>query len=181
VYIVDAHANNPGAAGGALIDWQGNLLGILGKELKSRVTGSWLHYAIPVEQFADAASDMMAGRSLQLSTDGLVMPDDPLTLADLGLVLTPNVLPRTPPYVDGVLPNSAAAAAGLRPDDLVVFVAGQPTASCTAVMESLARREKYEQVRLSVLRDGRLIETDLSADGADARRQREVEGLDSRP
>ncbi|MEM9660506.1 MAG: serine protease, partial [Planctomycetota bacterium] len=33
VYVIDAHANNPGAAGGALVDWQGRLIGVLGKEL----------------------------------------------------------------------------------------------------------------------------------------------------
>ena len=35
VYVVDAAANNPGAAGGALTDSQGRLLGMLGKELRS--------------------------------------------------------------------------------------------------------------------------------------------------
>ena len=35
VYVVDAAANNPGAAGGALTDSQGRLLGMLGKELRN--------------------------------------------------------------------------------------------------------------------------------------------------
>ena len=34
VYVVDAMTNNPGAAGGALIDFRGRLLGMLGKELR---------------------------------------------------------------------------------------------------------------------------------------------------
>ena len=48
VYVVDAAANNPGAAGGALTDSQGRLLGMLGKELRSSLTGTWLNYALPV-------------------------------------------------------------------------------------------------------------------------------------
>lgn len=163
VYVIDAPANNPGAAGGALISWQGQLLGVLGKELKSELTGSWLNYAIPVEQFADVVDDMIAGRTLQPSTTELAAPDEPLTLADLGLVLAPNLLPRTPPYVDSVLPGSSAAQAGLLPDDLIVLVAGQPIASCTEVIETTARRERYQPIKLSVLRDGRLIEVELSA------------------
>ena len=46
VYVVDAAANNPGAAGGVLTDSQGRLLGMLGKELRSNLTGTWLNYAI---------------------------------------------------------------------------------------------------------------------------------------
>ena len=52
VYVLDAYANNPGAAGGALVDWEGNLLGILGKELRSEVTGTWLNYALPTASFS---------------------------------------------------------------------------------------------------------------------------------
>ena len=52
VYVVDAAANNPGAAGGALTDSQGRLLGMLGKELRSNLSGTWLNYALPVAAFA---------------------------------------------------------------------------------------------------------------------------------
>ncbi len=52
VYVVDAAANNPGAAGGALTDAQGRLLGMLGKELRSKLSGTWLNYALPVSAFA---------------------------------------------------------------------------------------------------------------------------------
>ena len=146
-----------------MVDWNGRLLGVLGKELKSRHTGSWVHYAIPAEQFADVAAEMMAGRTIQAAADDLATPENPLQLADLGIVLAPNILPRTPPFIDGVLPDSPAATSGLRPDDLIVYVAGQPTASCTVVADSLARRERNDSVRISVLRDGRLIEVVLEA------------------
>jgi serine protease Do len=39
-------------------------------------------------------------------------------------VLVPNVLERTPPYVEDVDPGSPAALAGLKPDDLIVYVDG---------------------------------------------------------
>src|SRR5262245_25604657 len=35
VYVLDAMTNNPGAASGALNDWQGQLLGLLGKQLRN--------------------------------------------------------------------------------------------------------------------------------------------------
>ncbi len=162
-YILDAAANNPGAAGGALVDWNGRLLGVLGKELKSRTTGAWLHYALPIDQIAATVDRLRAGESLNEAVQ-LPEPIEPLSLADLGLVLVPDVLARTPPFIDAVHPGSPAARAGLRPDDLVVFVAGEPTASCKAVAEIIARQEKFDEVRVSVLRKGDFVEASLTAD-----------------
>ena len=166
VYVVDAAANNPGAAGGALVNWRGEILGLLGKELRSRATGAWLHYAIPVDQFVEAVETMSAGHSVDAADLAQSVPAEPLSLPDVGIVLVPDVLPRTPPYIDAVLPQSAAARAGLKPDDLVVFVEGEPTASCAAVVEAVSRREKFDAVRLSVLRNGELVEATLEAEEA---------------
>src|SRR5207249_9236597 len=49
VYIVDAITNNPGAAGGALTTRQGQLLGLIGKELRNSLTDTWVNYAIPLQ------------------------------------------------------------------------------------------------------------------------------------
>lgn len=171
VYVVDAHANNPGAAGGALVDWQGRLAGILGKELRSTLTGAWLNYALPVDGFVDSVDAIINQRSLEVAQIELPPPEEPLTATDLGLALVPNLLPRTPPYVDSVLPGSPAAAAGLEPDDLIVFVGAEPTASCTALREALGQFEQNDEIRLSALRDGQLLEFTLS--GADWRAEPE--------
>ena len=53
VYVVDAITNNPGAAGGALIDRKGELLGIIGSEIKNSLTDTWMNYAIPVTAKVD--------------------------------------------------------------------------------------------------------------------------------
>ncbi len=53
VYVVDAITNNPGAAGGALIDRKGNLLGIIGREIKNSLSDTWMNYAIPVNAKVD--------------------------------------------------------------------------------------------------------------------------------
>jgi serine protease Do len=163
VYVVDAAANNPGAAGGALVNWNGELVGLLGKELRSRATGAWLHYALPIGEIAETVQSLREGRSLDAAPT-TAAPLEPLSLAALGLVLVPDVLERTPPYVDAVFPKSPAAEAGLRPDDLIVFVGGEPTASCKAVVEAIGRREKFDEVRVSVLRRGKVIEVALAAE-----------------
>jgi len=166
VYVLDAAANNPGAAGGALVNWRGELVGMLGKELRSRTTGAWLHYALPIGDIADAVASLRTGRSMELADAQPSAPVEPLSLAALGVVLVPDILERTPPYIDAIFPDSPAATARLQPDDLIVFVDGEPTASCKAVVEAVRRREKFDDVRVSVLRNGKLIEVPLSAEGA---------------
>jgi len=164
VYVLDAYANNPGAAGGALVDWQGHFLGMLGKELHSEVTGTWLNYALPAEALAGPVGDIIAGR-MPTNTDPLqLVPEQPLSAELLGLRLVPNVLPRTPPYIDTIRRGSAADRAGLRADDLIVFVGQQPIASRQEFFERLAYHEREEQLSLAVLRDGTLLEFQLVVD-----------------
>jgi S1-C subfamily serine protease len=160
VYIVDAYANNPGAAGGALIDWQGRLLGLLGKELKSRVTLTWLNYALPTESFTESVDNLLAGRSTELEPPAQ-LPEDALTAELLGIRLIPDVLATTPPYIDSVRRGSAAEQAGLRPDDLIVFVADKQISSVRTLTEELSYHDQREEVAISVLRDGALVQAGL--------------------
>jgi S1-C subfamily serine protease len=162
VYVVDAAANNPGAAGGALTDSQGRLLGMLGKELRSSVTGTWLNYALPVEAFAPTVEEMLAGRFTPAELTDVDRPDDPLSLADLGIVLVPDVVTRTPPYIDRVISDSPANRAGLRPDDLLVSVNAQVAASCRDAVKLVERLESDAEVRLAVLRKEEFIEVTIS-------------------
>jgi S1-C subfamily serine protease len=164
VYIVDAAANNPGAAGGVLTDPQGRLLGLLGKELRSSLTGTWLNYALPVSAFASSVEDMIAGRFTPPELSEAERPDNPLSLARLGIVLVPDVVVRTPPYLDRIIPDSTAARAGLRPDDLVVMIDNQVTPSCRDAVRLIERLEHDADVRVAVLRDEELLEFTLKSD-----------------
>jgi serine protease Do len=163
VYVVDAAANNPGAAGGALTDIQGRLLGMLGKELRSSLTGTWLNYALPVSAFASSVEDMIAGRFTPPELSEVDRPDDPLSLPRLGIVLVPDVVVRTPPYVDRVIPDSPAARTGLRPDDLVVMIDNQVAPSCRDAVRLIERLEHDASVRIAVLRENELVEVTLQA------------------
>src|SRR5262249_13965535 len=52
VYVVDAITNNPGAAGGLLATRKGQVLGLIGKELRNELTNTWINYAIPIQTTA---------------------------------------------------------------------------------------------------------------------------------
>lgn len=162
VYVLDAMTNNPGAAGGALCDRQGRLAGLLGKELRSSQTNIWVNYAIPIGELQPTIDQILAGKFRPSPpADPKTRPKQAHTLAELGIRLVPDFLPRTPPFVEGVVPASPAARAGLRPDDLILFVNGRLVPSCKAVVDELAAIDRLDAVRLTVQRGSTLFEVEL--------------------
>ena len=163
--ILDAMTNNPGSAGGALVDGSGRLLGMLGKELRHAENGLWLNFAIPTAELRPVAEAMRGGTYVRRPSDpARAKPDRPTSLAALGLVLVPDVLERTPPFVDAVRPGGSAAAAGVRPDDLLLFVNDRITQSCQAVRTELEFLNIVDPVRITLLRGRQLVEVVLKAD-----------------
>ena len=163
VLIMDAVTNNPGAAGGALTNMQGELLGMLGKELKNSLNNTWLNYALPIKVLNPSVEDILAGKILPRRKEEQRKPERPLDLTSLGIVLVPDVLDRTPPFIERVIPDSPAAKADLRPDDLIVFVNDRLTQSCKLLAAELAYVEFDARVKLTVMRGQELIEVLLEA------------------
>lgn len=156
--IIDAMSNNPGAAGGALISLDGKLLGILGKELRDTSANIWINYALPVSQFKQSVQSIISGKTIARTTSIRKVADRPATLATLGVVLIPNILNKTPAYVDLVQPNSRAAKAGLQSDDLILFVNSQRVSSQSTLVEELSYLDRGDQVVLLVQRGAELRE-----------------------
>jgi serine protease Do len=162
VYVLDAMTNNAGAAGGALVDYQGRLLGMLGKELRHAQSNLWLNFAIPTSEIGPTAEAVRAGTFVRKAADeNKPKLENPLTLDLLGLVLVPDVLERTPPFVDATVPGSPAAGADIRPDDMVLFVNDRLTQSCRAVRTELEQIHRADPVKLTILRQQELIEMTL--------------------
>jgi len=172
VYVVDQITNNPGASGGALTTRDGKLLGLIGREIKNNQTETNLNYAIPVNAAVSVTvkvkeKDMDVEKTLNISFPDFVARgmkgdykpaprDKNATKGDggySGLVFVPNILSRTPAYVEAVIPDSPAAKAGFRPDDLISFVDGEPIASIAAWLEYLrAHTRPGTTVRVDVRR-----------------------------
>lgn len=161
VYIVDAATNNPGAAGGLLTDAAGHPLGMLGKELRSELTGGWLNFALPLPIVDASVERILSGSAAAARVTEAATPKHPATLATLGLYLVPSVVPRTPPYVDHVTPDSAAANAGIEPDDLVVAVASVITGTTADVDRTLSRTDMNSAIAITLLRGNKLIDVEL--------------------
>jgi S1-C subfamily serine protease len=163
VIVLDLVANNPGAAGGALVDANGRLIGMLGKELRDSGTGVWLNYALPAKTLRQAIGDIIAGRKTSVADNSTPeLPRDrshnPQTL---GLVMIPDVLENTPAFVDEVIEASPAAKAQLRPDDLVLLVSGKRVADQRTLSEVLRTIDRRDAVELTIQRGSEIIPVTL--------------------
>jgi S1-C subfamily serine protease len=165
VYVLDAMTNNPGAVGGALTNYRGELLGMLGKELRNTRNNTWLNYALPAHELLETVEAIRSGVARPKSSNtAQKQPQKPLRLADLGIVLAPNVAERTPPFIDEIRPNTPAAKADLKPDDLVVLLNGDLIQSSNSLLTELRRLEHDAEIRLTILRGKEFHEVTLQAD-----------------
>ena len=170
VYFIDAIANNPGAAGGAITTRRGQLLGIIGRELKNTLSDTWINYAVPVQatveairndkdkpvkvSLADFVREGMAGTWKTI----MAAKKKGREVADgyTGIMLVPNAVAVTPPYIEEVMPGSPAARAGLRPDDLIVYIDGELVPSIRQYRDIMKYARPGTDVVLEVQRGNRL-------------------------
>ncbi|HSQ55209.1 MAG TPA: trypsin-like peptidase domain-containing protein [Gemmata sp.] len=182
VYVVDAITNNPGAAGGALINLKGELLGIIGREIRNTLSDTWMNYAIPINAKVDIKTKEMVKDKdgserehektvtvtlpefVSLGMQGKYKPIQKPTGqfgsgGYLGVVFVPNILERTPAYVEDVLPGTPAAKAGFRPDDLISFVDGEPVVSINAFNEWMKKNTRPGMTIRVEVRRGEALQT----------------------
>ena len=168
VYVLDVTINNSGAAGGALVTRRGELLGMLGKELRNAMNNTWLNYAIPIDSLRASAEAIREGKFVaERETEGTKKAERPLNLTMLGIALVPNVLERTPPYVDHVQAGSPADKAGVRPDDLILLLGDRLIQSCKALVADLEGIDEDDEIKLTVLRGQELSELTLRRETAE--------------
>jgi serine protease Do len=171
VYFIDAIACNPGAGGGALTTRKGELLGLLGRELKNSLSDSWINYAVPVQAKVDIVRDdkivpvdmaTFVRESILGKYKTSTREKKELVVGGYhGVILVPNVVTVTPPYVEDVVPGSPAATAGLLPDDLIVYIDGNLVSSIKAFRDIMKTIPPQEVVHLDVQRAGRLVSLTL--------------------
>ncbi len=172
-YFLDQVICNPGSAGGVLTDYKGNLVGIVGREFKNRLTDTWINYAVPVHAIAKVFRKLPGekeAKEVKVSMAEFVE----LAIAKkykmgsrvqrkkrgggyTGITLVPNVVDITPPYIDRVEDKSPAAKAGLRPDDMIVYVDGELVRTIREYWKLLDTFAPGEEVTLDVQRGNQLV------------------------
>jgi serine protease DegQ len=133
-FIQTDAAINPGNSGGALVDVNGNLMGI-NTAIYSRSGGSMgIGFAIPVSTAKQVLESMIKERRghARLDRRRAARPD-------AEMMETFNLKPvKQGVLITGVLQNGPAAQGGVRPGDVVVQVAGKPVANTSQLLNAVA-------------------------------------------
>lgn len=152
VILVDAITNNPGAPGGALVDLQGRWVGLIGKQVTSRLTNTALNYCLPVEEvrafLEDAASGAHASTRPALTS---------LKPGYHGISLSKIAYRKEIPFVRSVARSSPAAEAGVKPDDLIVSANGTAVARSRVFRELTDRLNAGDTLSLVIKRGDELV------------------------
>jgi putative serine protease PepD len=143
-------AINPGNSGGAMVNCAGQLVGVpsAGATVPGSGGGSiGLGFAIPVDLAKAVADEIIATGRVTHAFFGLgTVPIPPAAAAQAGL---PEGL-----YVQTVTPGGPAAAAGLRPGDVITTIDGQPATSNIQLQELTLTKKPGDTVAIGYSRNG---------------------------
>ncbi len=147
-FIQTDAAVNPGNSGGALVNLQGNLIGI--NTAIASPTGSYSGYAfaVPSNIVNKVVADLREFGVVQRGFIGAIIRDVTNDLAE-----EKNLSTTMGIYVDSLTDNSAAAEAGIKVGDIVIAVDGQTTDSSPQLLEKLGRHRPGDQVPITVIRN----------------------------
>jgi Do/DeqQ family serine protease len=167
-FIQTDAAINPGNSGGALVDVNGNLMGI-NTAIYSRSGGSMgIGFAIPVSTARLVLDGIVRDGQVRRGWIG-VEPNDlsPEMAETFGVKATEGVI------ITGVLQNGPGAQAGIRPGDIIVQVGDKPVANTSELLSSVAALKPGATVPFVVLRDDRRTTLDVTPGLRPERRNRE--------
>lgn len=146
-FIQTDAAINPGNSGGALIDANGNLLGINTAIYSSSGGSLGIGFAIPVSTAKTVMESIINTGHVVRGWIG-VEPQDitPELAASFGLTK------RTGVIIAGVLKDGPADRAGMKPGDILVAVEGKPVNDTTGMLNLIAQLTPGNKAKMTVLR-----------------------------
>ena len=147
-FIQTDAAVNPGNSGGALVNQQGNLVGI-NTAIASR-TGSYAGYsfAVPVTIVKKVVNDLKEYGEVQRALLGVNISDVNAERAkELKLEKVEGV------YIGGVPENGAAKQAGIKEGDVIIQIDGEPIKNTAELQEKISQYRPGDNVKVVVIRD----------------------------
>ena len=156
-FIQTDAAINPGNSGGALIDLDGNLVGI-NTAIFSRTGGSLgIGFAVPANMVGSVVAGVEAGMPLVrpwIGADGQEVTAD--IARSLGLDQPGGVL------INDIRRRGPAEEAGLRVGDVITAVNDRPVGDTGALRYRIATQPIGGEATLQVLREGRMLDVTIA-------------------
>ena len=155
-FIQTDAAVNPGNSGGALVDKNGNLVGINTAIISQ--TGSYTGYsfAVPSNIVKKIVYDLIDFGSVKRALLGITMREiDDKIAQDLKLSSRNGV------YIVEVSKGGAAEAAGLKSGDILTAIDSTRITNSASVQEAVSRFSPDDKAVITVLRDGKEMHFDV--------------------
>ena len=147
-FIQTDAAINPGNSGGALVDANGNLLGINSAIYSPNGGSLGIGFAIPVSTAKKIMEQIIQTGSVTRGWIGVAVQELTPELADsFKLKNTQGVL------ISEVLRGGPADKAGIKPGDILFDIADQPLADSTVMLEKISALSPGNKVALKLLRN----------------------------
>ena len=147
---------NPGNSGGALVNLNGELVGINTASFNPRGSAAGnigLGFAIPSNLASNIKDQLLAGGVVRRGTLGIDTQDvDARNMRALGLAEARGAV------VTRVYPGSAGAAAGLKVGDVILAANGEQIGNAEALRNFQGLQAANAQVTLDVRRDGKPLQ-----------------------
>lgn len=162
-FIQTDAAINPGNSGGALVDVNGNLLGI-NTAIYSRSGGSMgIGFAIPVSTARMVMEGIVKDGQVTRGWIGVEPQELSPELAEtFGIKPGKEGVPTEGVVITGVLQNGPAAQAGIQPGDIIVGVMGKPVRNVSELLSNVASLKPGNPARFELIRKDKRIELDVS-------------------
>lgn len=156
-FIQTDAAVNPGNSGGALVNTQGELIGINTAIATPTGTFAGYSFAVPANLVKKVVVDLREFGAVQRGFLGVSIVSVNSQLAEqFELDEVKGV------YIDGVREGSAAADAGLQKNDIIVFIEETPVNSAPELQEQVAKYRPGDQINVDFLRDGELYRANVT-------------------
>lgn len=159
-FIQTDAAINQGNSGGALVNLEGELIGINSAIFSPDRTEAFvgIGFAIPTSIIEQVLPALLEGRSIERGYLGIVPRQLSQELAqDLSLKVSSGVL------IKQVIDGSPAARAGIRSFDVVLAVNGEPIRRANRLLQIIARLKPGTTVEVKLLRGGRELVRTVTA------------------
>lgn len=150
-FIQTDAAINPGNSGGALVNANGDLIGI--NSAIASPTGSYAGYgyAIPSNMVKKIATDIVKYGSTKRAYLGVMFGSEQMSEEDRKKY---NVTDGNGVFVMEVAQNSAAAEAGIQKGDFITKINGTAVTTGTQIIEKIAAMRPGDKVTISFQRNG---------------------------